>query len=664
MRRLKMMAAALTAALAATATMAQGPAPQAVGPAAAPPPAVPVTSATATTSGAAPLTRENVEAWLDGIMPYALARGDIAGGVVVVVKDGQVLVQKGYGFDDVARRRPVSPDRTLFRPGSVSKLLTWTAVMQQVEAGKLNLDADVNQYLDFKIPPFEGKPITLRNIMTHTAGFEETARNLIAEEPETLGTLGDYLKNNRPERVFAPGTTPAYSNYATALAGYIVERVSGTSFDDYTDRNVMAPIGMTRSSFRQPLPDRLKGDMSLGYPVGSQKPKPFEIVIAAPAGSLSATGADMGRFMIAHLNDGAGLLQPETAKTMHDTTLTIVPPLNRMALGFYEQDLNGRRALAHGGDTTLFHSDLWIVPSEELGVFVSLNSSGTPGSVRALRGALFQQFGDRYFPVERPQQGVDDATAKQHAAMMAGYYTNSRGGATNFLRILDLIGQSKLGVTEDGRLLSGDVISLGDAPRRWIEVAPFVWRDADSGERIAAKVESGKVVRWSFDTVSPFMMFDRAPWWRDSGWLLPATMAAIGVLLLTALAWPVRALARRRFKATHPLEGASRRHYRLTNAFAWLSLAVLAGWATFVLLGLSYLTLLNGALDPLVIALQVLTPIAQFGLLGLAGWNVWRVFREARGWGTKVWSVLLLLAAVVLLWVGLVYKLIGWGLTY
>ena len=124
----------------------------------------------------AALNRADVEAWLDGFMPYALERGDIAGAVVVVVKDGQVLLQKGYGYADVAKRTPVDPETTLFRPGSVSKLFTWTAVMQLVEQGKLDLDADVNEYLDFEIPARDGKPVTLRQIMTHTAGLEETAR--------------------------------------------------------------------------------------------------------------------------------------------------------------------------------------------------------------------------------------------------------------------------------------------------------------------------------------------------------------------------------------------------------------------------------------------------------------------------------------------------------
>jgi len=190
------------------------------------------------------LTADDLDAWLDGYMPYALKIGDIAGAVVVVVKDGQVLTQRGYGYADVAKRIPVNPARTLFRPGSVSKLFTWTAVMQQVEQGKLDLDADVNRYLDFRIPDYDGKPITLRNIMTHTTGFDETGKGIIFEDSSRLIPLGDYVKGALPKRIYAPGSTPSYSNYATALAGYIVERVSGQSFDAYVEQRIFAPLGM------------------------------------------------------------------------------------------------------------------------------------------------------------------------------------------------------------------------------------------------------------------------------------------------------------------------------------------------------------------------------------------------------------------------------------
>ena len=227
-----------------------------------------------TPEAAAVLTTDDVNAWLDGYMPYALHTGDIAGAVVAVVKDGKILTERGYGYSDVAKHTPVDPKLTLFRPGSVSKLITWTAVMQLVEQGKIDLDADVNQYLDFKIPPREGKPVTMRNLMQHTAGFEEQAKDIMSEDSKALA-FETLLKQWVPERVFAPGTTPAYSNYGASLAGYIVQRLSGEPFDDYLDKHIFVPLDMKHSTFRQPLPAELAPLMSKGYELGSDEPHEF-----------------------------------------------------------------------------------------------------------------------------------------------------------------------------------------------------------------------------------------------------------------------------------------------------------------------------------------------------------------------------------------------------
>ena len=612
--------------------------------------------------GGRALERADLEAWVDGYMPFALARGDIAGAVVVVVKDGRVLLQKGYGYSDVANRVRVDPDRTLFRPGSVSKLFTWTAVMQLVEQGRLDLDRDVNAYLDFAIPPYQGKPVTLRNLLTHTPGFEETARYLIAAEPLPLA---DVVKRSLPKRVFAPGTTPAYSNYGTALAGYIVERVSGRPFDDYVEQRIFRPLGMTRSTFRQPLPAELRPLMSEGYALGSGEPMPFEIVGPGPAGSLSATGADMARFMIAHLDDGRGLLRPETARTMHDSRLTMVPPLNRMALGFYERNINGRRVIAHAGDTQYFHAELSLFLDEKVGLYLAVNSSGAEGAPGPLRAALFEQFANRYFPAAQSDTRVDPAIARQHAQMMAGTYTNTRGFNTVFLSILGFLEQAKMGVDEDGGIAAPENTSgLARQPRDWIEIAPFVWRDVESGDRIAAKVENGQVVRWSFDDVSPFMMFDRVPWYRDSAWLLPAFLAGLTIVSLTALTLPAGAIARRRYGARRAIEGRRLRTHRWTTIFAWLALAVLVGWGIFITIASEDLTLFGGALDWLLWTLQILSPIVFFGLVGLAAWTLWLVWTGKRGWFARLWSVLLLLGSIMLLWVALGFHLIGFGTNY
>ncbi|MEN3746739.1 serine hydrolase domain-containing protein [Sphingomonas sp. HF-S3] len=618
--------------------------------------AVPITG----TSYAANLTKTDADAWLDGYMPYALARGDVAGAVVVIVKDGQVVTERGYGYSDVAKRKPVDPATTLFRPGSTSKLFTWTAVMQQVEAGKLNLDADVNQYLDFKIPDYQGKPVTLRQIMTHTAGFEEIIKGLLAFDHVT--PLGEELKKRVPERIFAPGTTPAYSNYATALAGYIVERVSGMPFDDYIERNIFQRLGMAHSTFRQPLPANLKPFMSQGYMLGSGKAEKYEMISLAPAGSLAASGSDMAKFMIAHLNDGGPLIKPETARLMHTPAGNILPGVNRMALGFYEQDINGHTAVAHGGDTVFFHSDLLIWPKEKVGVFISVNSPGKDGAAGAIRGALMDQFADRYLPVENPKPLVELPTAKEHAKMLVGTWTNSRKIGSNFASIVSFISDATVSLDADGRPLIPSVTTRGGAPRTWIETAPFVWQASDGHQRLAAKVVDGKIVRWSVDDISPFMVFDRTPWYLDGAWLMPLFLIGVGVILLTALAWPVAALTRRRFGATLALAGNDRKAYRLVRGFSWLVIGVLIGWA-IVITGIENFEA-HGSTDWLIYLVQILGAIGFFGLVGVAIWNALRVWTGKRGWFAKLWSVLLVLSAVFVLWVALAFKLISFGAAY
>ncbi|WP_077146238.1 serine hydrolase [Sphingopyxis sp. KK2] len=648
------------AALAAVPLMAQGPV-------VAPPakkveaPAAPVAK---TAAAPVALDKADLEAWLDGYLPYALERGRIPGAVVVVVKDGQVVLEKGYGFSDVAKRAPVLPETTLFRPGSVSKLFTWTAVMQQVEAGKIDLDKDVNTYLDFKIPAYQGKPITMRNIMTHTAGFEESVRYLISSDPKAVMTLKKQMPLALPERVFAPGTTPAYSNYATALAGYIVERTSGEDFDSYVEKHIFQPLGMAHSSFRQPLPANLAPHMSKGYPNVTGKAQPFEMVIPAPAGSLSASGADMGKFMIAQLNDGAGLMKPETTAMMHDYKAPGVGPLNSMALGFYEQWVNGHRAIAHGGDTVWFHSYLWLFPDSDIGLYISMNAPGQAGDAGAVRSALFHKFADRYLPGTEKPGTVDAKTAKAHAQMMVGHYVSSRGSFTNFLSLLGLFGQAQITLTEDGKITFPALDGLGAGARDWVEVEPFVWRDLGTNERLAAVVKDGKVTRFSLDAGSPFMVFEPAPAGTNAAWLSPALMLALAIVTLAALAWPVRALVRRHYKSDFALAGKSRRAYRLSRLFAWLVLAAVAGWFALIAAFSADIGSIGGPLDWLIHLLRILTPIATFGLLIAAVWHLVMTVRDKRRWTMKLGAVLLVLAALPLVWVTLVFHLYGFDMVY
>ena len=609
-------------------------------------PAVPVVS------GATPLTAVDAEAWLDGLMPAAVRTARVPGAVVVVVKDGQVLVQKGYGFADWDKGVPVDAKRTLFRPGSVSKLFTWVAVMQQVEQGKLDLDADLNQYIDFKIPAHKsGKALTLRHAMQHTSGLEETARDLLtyADKGPNLGAV---LKGYVPPYVYEPGTTPSYSNYATALAGYIVERLSGLSFDDYIEQKVLHPIGMTQSTFRQPLPAVLRDQMSLGYFNQDKAGKGFEIISLPPAGSLSATGEDMGRFMLAVLNQGklgeGQILKPETLKLMFSQVYRPMPDVSGIALGFYQQDINGHRAFGHGGDTVLFHTDLALFVDKNIGIYVSVNASGDNGLGKWLRDRVFEGFADRYLPDMQPplEPQVDEATAKAHAQLMAGAYRSSRREDSTFLSLLQLMGPLKVEALKDGRI----AIDLAGARSVFREVRPLVWDEVHGKRRIQAVVENGRVTRWAMEPYAFAFVFEPVPT-LASPVALVLLSAAVAVTALTALLWPLLATLRRQHRVAAPAKSVA------AVRIACVAVLVALGLWVAMLISLDKL----GDTRVLLPLSQLTTLLAFGGGLLVSAWHARTVFKAgstASTWARAL-AVLWLLAFAVLVVMGLAHHMIS-----
>src|SRR5216110_2997539 len=392
---------------------AQGPAPSPLISAPSPPPEV-VSAVAPQPSPAAELMKADFETFLDALIPSQLRNRNIAGAVVSVVKDGQVLFQKGYGYADFEAKQPVLPDQTLFRPGSISKLFTATAVMQLVEQGKLDLDRDVSGYLDFAIPKTYPEPVTLRQLLTHTAGFEDTLKNLFVAHESDLKPLRTYLVNQMPPRIFSTGKVVSYSNYGFTVAGYIVERASGEKFERYVDNHILKPLRMTNSTFDQPLPAPLQSKMSQGYLIATKKPRYFEFVQAAPAGALSTTATDMTRFMLAFLQDGSvdgvAILKPETIREMETRQFELHPMINGLGLTFMEYCMNPVRAIAHGGDTVYFHSDMVLIPDQHIGYFVSYNS--LVKNVDGGRGEVWRTFVNRYFPIPgEPKVEVDPNTA-------------------------------------------------------------------------------------------------------------------------------------------------------------------------------------------------------------------------------------------------------------
>jgi CubicO group peptidase (beta-lactamase class C family) len=618
-------------------------------------------SATGATN-ARELTSADLEAFMDGLMPAQLEREDIAGAVVAVVKDGKILFAKGYGFSDVAKRKPVSPAETLFRPGSISKLFTWTAVMQQVEQGKLELDRDVNDYLDFKIPPAFGKPITLRNILTHTSGFEETAKELFVADAAKMRPLGEYLRDHIPARIFPPGVTPAYSNYATAVAGYIVERVSGKPFEQYIADNIYTPLGMNHTTFVQPLPANLLPLMSGGYQRASKEAKPYEFVQAYPAGSVATSAADMCNFMMAHLQEGrwnsTQILKTETAKLMHARAFGSDPRMNGMALGFYEETKNGHRIIGHGGDTLYFHSDLHLIHDANVGFFVSYNSAGK-GEVSG-RTILFGKFLDRYFPYTPPAAAAV-ASAKEDAQQIAGLYVGSRRGEKSFLKITEFLGQAKAFTNADGTLSIDPLKGTNGELKRYEEISPLLYREVNGQDLIGFHKNSNGLMEFSIDY--PFFVFERAGTTDNKNFNMAIIVPSLVLIALAVLFWPVGAAIRWHYGTKLDLTSSEKRLRLAVRFVCVLDLAFVVGWLIFIS-GTNDVSNLSRSRDPFLYTLQLVGVIGAIGTL-IVILNALRSWSKTGKWmWAKLFDIGLALACVAFSWFIWHWNLINFNLKY
>jgi CubicO group peptidase (beta-lactamase class C family)/uncharacterized membrane protein YhdT len=607
------------------------------------------------------LTGTDVEAFLDGMMPSQLEREDIAGAVIAVVKDGKIIFGKGYGFSDVKKRAPVTADATLFRPGSISKLFTWTSVMQLYEQGKLDLDKDVNEYLDFKIPPAYGKPITLKNIMTHTAGFEEVGRDLFVADVQHLHTLEEFLKHHVPDRIFPPGVVPAYSNYATALAGYIVQRVSGKPFYQYVQDNIYTPLNMQRTTFVQPLPDNLKPLMSEGYKKASGKAQTFEFVEAYPAGSVSTTGRDMCNFMIAHLQNGQfgdkQILKAETAKLMHSRLYGTDDRLSAMAYGFYEESRNGKRIIGHGGDTEYFHSDLHLILEENVGFFVSYNSAGK-GEISP-RTVLFESFLDRYFPFT-PSAGTKVENAPADAKQIAGFYKSSRRFDSSFLDITTPLGEPKVIANADGTINVEPLKAANSELKKFEEISPFLYREVHGQDHVGFKKDAEG--NWQFQLDYPFFIFQKVGLLQNKTFNMVVLFYGLGVVALTVLLWPVAGIVRKHYGKPLNYEPADKKRRLMVRFVCILFIVFFVGW--MIVLSLSDDPNGINGLPPWIIVFGILGVVCTIGTM-LVCVNALRGVAEPSRWiWTKVHDVALAVACLGLVWLAFYWHLMNFNVHY
>jgi CubicO group peptidase (beta-lactamase class C family) len=616
------------------------------------------------------LTAANLASVVDPLMAEWTEKRKGPGAVVVVVKRDAEVFAKGYGFADVEARKPFTADATLVRPGSISKLFTGIAVMQLVDAGKLDLDRDVNDYSDFAIPvPEGGIPVTLRRLLTHRAGFEEHSKGLWTRKPEPLGP---WLARNLPQRLFPKGDVEAYSNYGVALAGYIVERVSGEPFVSYVQRHILDPLGMNHSTFQQPLPDDLAPLMAKGYRgTSDQPPLAFFETIAAPAGGLSATGTDMGRFMRALMNggalDGARILPKARLEEM--MAPSNATPAGYLGLVFFGTRIAGHDSIGHQGAMMAFFSNLTIFPEQGVGIFVSRDGTAEikvadeipdPATIIAERFLPDPAtvIAERFMPKAPQATDARDVTLPSDAGV-AGIYHWSRRAESSFTRFGDLMSERVVKIDGAGNVRSFPAIWPFGGGRMLKRIERNLY-ELPEGTRIAFIDDVGSESYWA----APAGRLQHVPWFLDVRWIGPAFVVSTAVVLLTLLAWPVAALWHLWRKKRWSQNGSDRRKY-LTVRLVLLvdALVIVATAVLFIMPGIDP-RILNDALDPL---LLVLYALAWLGVLGAIPtvWATALFWRDGVGsrW-SRIHHSLIAASSVMIAWFFLTFHIAGTTLTY
>lgn len=558
--------------------------------------------------------QQSLEAVVDSAVNGALGEFNVPGAVVAVVKDGRLLLAKGYGFADLETRRRVMAGETVFRVGSVSKPVTATAVMQLVQRGKLDLHADVNTYLrSFRVDARFAAPVTIAALLTHTAGFDVRLNGTAAPTEEAVLPLERYLARDLPPRIRPPGEVLAYSNHGYALLGHLVEIASGWPFDEYVRDNILRPLGMRRSGFR--LSGELQRALATGYepaPGGPRRSAPIHPNIY-PAAGFSTTATDMARFMLAHLEGGGAggpggaeaprILSPATLEEMHRRQFAADPSMPGVTYGFFEEVENGAPLLLHGGGLRGFTSGVYLWPDRRLGLFVSNNGYSVD-----LVWRVFYKFADAYFPATRTEP-VPIAGARRRAGRCAGTYRLAHHPRRNLEAAGALRGGDlEVGVDDDGSL---SIFGL-----RFVETSPLHFREGKRDTPAAFVEDPGGRVRFML-TSDPFYgieTWERVPWY-GGGSLHAALLGLMVVIFLSApLFNPAAAQVRGLFEAGFESPPWSRTARRAALTACGLDLMFLAGMVLAFRLSRDT-GLLYGV--PILLRLSLILPLA--GLLPAAG---------------------------------------------
>ena len=607
---------------------------------------------------------QELEGFLDALMAERMKTRHIPGEVVAVVRDGQVVFAKGYGYADLEKRVPVDPERTLFRIGSVSKLFVWTAVMQLIEQGKLDLHADVNTYLAgatgrpaIRIPKPYPEPVTLAHLLTHTSGFEKQDWYSIFPNRDGWIPLEEYLAARMPEQVYPPGQFWVYSNYGASLAAHIVERVSGMPFEEYVERFIYEPLGMEHSTFRQPLPLALSGDLATGFiwQPGSSHGLPSGFEWMYSAGSMSSTATDMARFMIAHLQDGRyqdgggsshQILAKETAIDMHSQHFAYDPRLPGFTFGFFEEQLGGTRVIYHAGGSAAFSAHVALIPEHNLGVFEAY-TGGEPGS-----GFIYTELVKLYPPLP-----ATPSTARRFLTptpQYAGEYLDFNINHSSPEKLLALIKGVSVKQTGDG--------SLAFLDGMWIQVEPLVFQEVDSGDLAVFRTEDGTAKGCVTHLIHGELFYEKLPWYRKPLFHFGLLAGCLLVFLSAALRWPVVSLLRRRYseKPARPAQLARWAGWAMSVTFLGFVLAfAVESWENDVLLyGLT-----PGAKAILLVPLLGAALAIVALLMTWAAWRGWNSPTGRPYWslGARMHYTLVALAGVAFVWWLNYWNLLGGG---
>ncbi|HMQ29734.1 MAG TPA: serine hydrolase domain-containing protein [Chloroflexaceae bacterium] len=608
---------------------------------------------------AGPTDRAELETFLDDLFANDMQAHHIAGAVVAVVKDGKLLFTKGYGYADLEHHIPVDPAQTLFKLGSLTKLFTWTAVMQLVEQGRLNLDADVNIYLDFRIPDTYPQPITLRHLMSHTAGFEDLHAEMVALKEEDVAPPRAWLAAHLPARVRPPGEAAAYSNYGAALAGHIVARVSGQPYSQYVQEHILAPLGMESTTALWPAPPELRARESAGYMYDQRTYQLFPSLFGPedlfPAGVMRATATDMARFMIMHLQGGSygdsasevRILKEATVRQMHGTLYAPDPRMLGNAYGFFEFSDNGQRVIGHSGSGEPMESLLLLLPDQNLGVFVAYNSLGA-GELNRQHFGFQRAFFDHYYPAPALESIQPPTDFAERAERFTGAYRWTMRAYTTLEKGFAL-GAPTVYVTNPG-----DGTLLLESPYgawRVVEAQPLFFRQVDGPFHMAFREDDQGRIVYLFTDYTPMMAFERVPWYEATGF----TVAVLGISLLSLLTLLIVALLRgiRRHRTRNPASHGARVAYWLSVAIGLLNLLFILGnvvWGEQIVFGVPF-------------AYKVVLGVGVLSALLTAGGLVYTALAwKGRDWGVafRVYYTLVTVAAVAFVWLMNQWNLLGW----